>query len=95
MEIRYSQWRYVLGGWLILMCFILQIEYITNYRLQKACYMLVHTRDTISAISQECGLGSSSFFGKTFRANIGITPREYRKNGRIMTHYVIKKIFYS
>ncbi len=95
MEIRYSQWRYVLGGWLILMCFILPIEYITNYRLQKACYMLVHTRDTISAISQECGLGSSSFFGKTFRANIGITPREYRKNGRIMTHYVIKKIFYS
>ena len=55
------------------------IEYITNYRLQKACYMLVHTRDTISAISQECGLGSSSFFGKTFRANIGITPREYRR----------------
>ena len=95
MEIRYSQWRYVLGGWLILMCFILPIEYITNYRLQKACYMLVHTRDTISAISQECGLGSSSFFGKTFRANIGITPREYRKNGRIMIHYVIKKIFYS
>ena len=79
MEIRYSQWRYVLGGWLILMCFILPIEYITNYRLQKACYMLVHTRDAISAISQECGLGSSSFFGKTFRANIGITPREYRR----------------
>ena len=58
------------------------IEYITNYRLQKACYMLVHSKDTISAISQECGLGSSSFFGKTFREHIGMTPMEYRKKWR-------------
>ena len=55
------------------------IEYITNYRLQKACYMLVHSNDTISVISQECGLGSSSFFGKTFREYIGMTPMEYRR----------------
>ena len=58
------------------------IEYITNYRLQKACYMLVHSKDTISAISQECGLGSSSFFGKTFREHMGMTPMEYRKKWR-------------
>ena len=58
------------------------IEYITNYRLQKACYMLVHSKDTISAISQECGLGSGSFFGKTFREHMGMTPMEYRKKWR-------------
>ena len=71
------------------------IEYITNYRLQKACYMLVHSKDTISAISQECGLGSSSFFGKTFREHMGMTPMEYRKNGGIVIYKGIKKIFYS
>lgn len=57
--------------------------------------MLVHSKDTISAISQECGLGSSSFFGKTFREHMGMAPMEYRKNGGIVIYKGIKKIFYS
>lgn len=55
------------------------IEYVTNYRLQKACHMLMQSKEAISVISQECGLGSSSYFGKIFRERIGMTPLEYRK----------------
>ncbi|HCI64502.1 MAG TPA: AraC family transcriptional regulator, partial [Clostridiales bacterium] len=28
----------------------------------------------------ECGLGSSSYFGKTFRRAFGRTPGDYRRN---------------
>lgn len=62
------------------------LEYIINYRLQKACHMLIKSKDAISVIGHECGLGSSSYFGKIFREHIGITPMEYRRNGRIMIH---------
>ncbi len=62
------------------------VEYITNYRLQRACQMLIQSKKTISVISHECGLGSSSYFGKLFREHIGITPVEYRRNGRIIPH---------
>lgn len=55
------------------------IEYVKNYRLQKACNILIYSNSTISVISQECGLGSSSYFGKIFRRYIGMTPIEYRQ----------------
>lgn len=55
------------------------IEYVRSYRLQIACHMLAKGSETITFISQACGLGSSSYFGKTFRAYIGCTPLEYRR----------------
>ncbi len=57
-------------------------EYIRKYRLQIACRMLADTDETITNISQSCGFGSSSFFGKVFRENIHMTPLEYRNNAR-------------
>ncbi len=57
-------------------------EYIRRYRLQVACRMLVDTDETITNISQSCGFGSSSFFGKVFRESIHMTPLEYRNNAR-------------
>ena len=56
------------------------IEYIRSYRLQKACQMLANTKDTITQIAYNCGLGSSSHFGKTFREVYHCTPLEYRRN---------------
>jgi len=55
------------------------VEYIKSYRLQMACYLLAKSRETITFISHACGLGSSSYFGKVFRENIGCTPIEYRR----------------
>lgn len=54
------------------------IEYIRSYRLQIACQMLAGGDKPITYISQACGLGSSSYFGKVFREYVGCTPIQYR-----------------
>lgn len=55
------------------------LEYMRSYRLQKACQMLVETREPVTQIAYSCGLGSSSYFGKVFRERFGCSPGEYRK----------------
>lgn len=54
------------------------VEYLKSYRLQKACHLLAESSESITYICNSCGLGSSSYFGKTFRECIGCTPMEYR-----------------
>lgn len=54
-------------------------EYIKSYRLQAACRMLADGRESVTTISQTCGLGNSSYFGKVFREYAHCTPLEYRK----------------
>lgn len=55
------------------------VEYMKSYRLQIACQMLAKGQETITSISHACGLGSSSYFGKLFREQVGCTPMEYRQ----------------
>lgn len=54
------------------------VEYLKNYRLQKACELLIGSKNSITSIGQLCGLGSSSYFGKSFKEYTGLTPSEYR-----------------
>lgn len=54
-------------------------EYLKSYRLQIACQMLTNGNEPITVIGSACGLGSSSYFGKVFRAYTHCTPTEYRK----------------
>ena len=56
------------------------LEYMTSYRLRKACQRLVDTNESITQIAYSCGLGSSSYFGKVFRERYGCTPAAYRKS---------------
>ena len=58
------------------------VEYITGYRLRKACQRLAETDDSITQIAYSCCLGSSSYFGKIFRERFGCTPMQYRRNWR-------------
>ena len=55
------------------------VEYMTSYRLRKACQRLADTNEPITQIAYNCGLGSSSYFGKMFRERYGCTPAAYRK----------------
>lgn len=55
------------------------VEYINAYRLQAACRMLAEDKFTVTEIAYRCGMGSSSYFGKLFRAAQGCTPLEYRR----------------
>lgn len=54
-------------------------EYLKGCRIQNACHMLTSGQESITAIGHACGLGSSSYFGKVFREQIGLTPLEYRR----------------
>lgn len=54
------------------------LEYLKSYRLQQACRLLQETELSVTDVGQRCGLGSSSYFGKTFREAMGCTPLEYR-----------------
>ena len=54
------------------------VEYINSYRIQIACQMLISSEKTITEIGQSCGLGSSSYFGKVFKAKMGYTPEHFR-----------------
>ena len=58
------------------------VEYMTSYRLRKACQRLAETDEQITLIAYNCGLGSSSYFGKLFRERFGCTPAAYRKEWR-------------
>lgn len=54
------------------------MEYVKHHRLQTACKMLCQTQTPLSDIATACGLGSSSYFSRTFRLEMGCTPLEYR-----------------
>lgn len=56
------------------------LEYLRQYRLSKARTLLESTDLPITEIAYECCLGSSSYFGKTFREAFGCTPGGYRRN---------------
>lgn len=55
------------------------IQYLIQYRIEKACQMLDSGESSIIEISNSCGFSSPSYFSKTFKKLIGCQPREYRK----------------
>lgn len=59
------------------------VEYIRSYRLQKVCQMLTEGEESITQIAYACGMGSSSYLGKVFQAQMGCSPSEYRKMARL------------
>lgn len=59
--------------------YITPVEYLRNYRIQKACHLLMETSESVTSVGLSCGFGNSSYFIKTFREKMGYTPQEYRK----------------
>ena len=55
------------------------VEYVTSFRLQRACWMLSEGNEPNTSICHICGLGSSSYFGRVFRTSMGCSPKEYRQ----------------
>lgn len=56
------------------------IQYLRQYRIQRAAQMLTQTQDSVSDIAQRCGFQDVSYFTKTFRELRGCAPSEYRKS---------------
>lgn len=55
------------------------IQYLKQYRLQKAKDLLSSTTLSISEIGSKCGFQEMSYFSKIFKQQYGTTPGEYRK----------------
>ncbi|MGN1118827.1 MAG: AraC family transcriptional regulator [Oscillospiraceae bacterium] len=56
------------------------VNYLLNYRIQKAMQLLRTSEMTVEAISLECCFGSSAYFCKLFRSRTGMTPKQYRNS---------------
>lgn len=60
-------------------------QFLIYYRLKLAKEMLLTSALEISDIAWKCGFCSSAYFTKIFRQNVGITPKEYRKQYKIQS----------
>lgn len=55
------------------------IQYVKQYRIEKAAGLLLTTRLRTGEIGAECGFTDGSYFIKTFRELKHCTPKEYRQ----------------
>lgn len=53
-------------------------EYLTDFRMRQACYLLEHSGLSITAIANSIGFDNSLYFSKTFHKIKGMAPKEYR-----------------
>lgn len=58
------------------------IQYLRNYRIQRAARMLSESRISVGDAATRCGFQDVSYFSKTFREIMGCTPKEYQ-NGAL------------
>ncbi len=58
------------------------IQYLINYRLERACHFLAHTSRQVSEIALDCGFDNISYFIRKFKERKGCTPKDYRKRAR-------------
>lgn len=54
-------------------------EYVTKKRIDHAAFLLTSTNMQIQAVSQSCGIYDVNYFTKTFKKQMGKTPKEYRE----------------
>lgn len=55
-------------------------DYIRKIRLNYAKILLVSSEKSIQEISEWCQFGSRNYFTRMFKAEEGVSPREYREN---------------
>lgn len=53
--------------------------FLTNYKIEKACEMLLQTNDKVHRISERLGYSDVKYFCKVFRRRMNCTPSEYRE----------------
>ena len=59
-----------------------------DHKMEKALNLLMDTNNAISDVAYECGYEYPSHFTTAFKRKYGITPNQYRKNGRYSTKSV-------
>ena len=56
------------------------VDYVQKERIEAAKYMLIHTDETLAAISQYLYFSTQSYFIRIFRKYTGMTPGQYRRD---------------
>ncbi len=56
------------------------VEYVHRLRAEEACRLLQCTTDPIAEIAMRVGYDEIAYFSRCFRAQIGQSPREYRRS---------------
>lgn len=56
------------------------LEYITDWRIQKAVQLLQQRDKKLLDVARSVGYDSDAAFSKAFKRLVGMTPREYRRN---------------
>ena len=59
------------------------VNYLKGIRMEKAKKLLAETDMRIIEISQQVGYDNEKHFMKTFKASVGVSPSEYRKNTKL------------
>jgi AraC-like DNA-binding protein len=57
------------------------LDYLTQWRMQKAIQLLPQRNKKLIEIAQSIGYESDAAFSKAFKRVVGLTPGEYRQNG--------------
>jgi AraC-like DNA-binding protein len=58
-------------------------SYLIDRRIQAAMMSLRSNPDKVLSVALECGFNDLAFFNRTFKARVGMTPREYRRASRL------------
>jgi AraC-like DNA-binding protein len=61
------------------------LQYLTEYRIRKACQLLRDTRLGVKEISSQVGYDSASSFSNAFKRWMGKSPGAFRRNGERRT----------
>lgn len=56
------------------------LEYVTEWRMQKAVQLLQQSDKKLVDVAQSIGYESDAAFSKAFKRVVGLTPGEYRRN---------------
>ena len=54
------------------------VDYLSDYRLRYAAYLLRESTESVSEIASMCGFESASYFTRCFRRKYGMSPRDFR-----------------
>ncbi|MFZ4693518.1 MAG: helix-turn-helix domain-containing protein [Verrucomicrobiia bacterium] len=55
------------------------VQHLVRLRMERACWILRHTSQTVEAISSAVGYAEVAFFARIFRREMKVTPGAYRR----------------
>ncbi len=57
-------------------------DYVTSVRIERAKHLLLATDRSCTEICFEVGYNNQSYFSRTFKSVVGLTPRQFRGHNR-------------